>query len=73
MDYNSWRKKVSKELGEAGFALVDLPNWDWKGAYAEGYTPKQAADEALREVVYMNEGDEDFWDYMSVSDVDPGL
>lgn len=67
MNYIDWRRSVKKLLNNEGLAFGDLPEWDWKGAYAEGHTPQEAVDEALREVVYMNGGDKDFWDS------DPGL
>lgn len=46
--FNAWMKKVDREVlrrvGASVYDLADQPYWDW---WAAGYSPEDAANEAL--------------------------
>lgn len=74
MSFKQWMGAVDRIVGDrTGVSIFDLEDFGRRDLYDEGDTPEEAAEEAMRELVYMNESDPDFYDYMAISDADPGL
>jgi len=75
--FEKWMKRVNWWLLVRGYpATDDLADFDYRAAYDDEATPAEAASAALSadaDGSLMSEDDPDFWDYMSVSDADPGL
>lgn len=52
-DFEKWLKKVDDILWKR-YNLAhhdDLPDWGWRDAFEEGYTPSAAVKEAMAEMV----------------------
>lgn len=75
MSFKVWLRQVDTIINrQIGCSLHDLEDYCWRDLYDEEYAPEEAAEVALEEIgPYIREGDPDFYDYMAVSDADPGL
>lgn len=51
MDFKTWMRQVNAVVNRSvGCSVFDLEDWCWRDAYDEGYTPEEAAEEALEEM-----------------------
>ncbi len=71
MDFKTWMRQVNAVINRAvGCSVYDLEDWCWRDAYDDGYTPEEAAEEALDE---MGLHIPDLLDYSTHTETEPGL
>lgn len=47
-NFSAWMAKVDAVLGKMGFHSLDLPDWRYRDAFDDGWSPARAAYAALK-------------------------
>ncbi len=74
MEFETWMKAVNRWLRQhASVDADDLVDYSYYDAWEDGATPAEAAVEALENDHTIQPDEPGYYDYMSISDADPGL